>query len=70
MSRTLSEEEKQINKQLREYNKLTIHTCRICGKEVYSYDKFYTVTTKHKTSMIFHAECMGREIARNATKEN
>lgn len=70
MAKVLSEEEKQINKTIREYSKLTDHTCRVCGKEVYSYDKFYTVTTRYKVSMIFHAECMGKEIARNATKGN
>ena len=70
MSKALSEEEKQINKQLREWNKITDHSCRVCGKQVYSYEKFYTITTRYKVSMIFHAECMGKEIAKNATKGN
>lgn len=70
MAKVLSEEEKQINKTIREYSKLTDHTCRVCGKQVYSYEKFYTVTTRYKVSMIFHAECVGKEIAINATKGN
>lgn len=70
MAKVLSNEEKQINKVLREYGKLPDHTCGICGKQVYSYEEFYTVTTHRKTSSIFHAACMGREVCKNAAKRN
>lgn len=70
MARALSNEEKQINKMIREYNNISDHTCGICGKQVYSYEEFYTVTTHLKTSSIFHASCMGREVCKNAAKRN
>lgn len=70
MAKVLSSEEKQINKKLREYDKISDHICFCCGKPVYAYEEYYTVSTHRKTSLIFHAACMGREIAKNAAKGN
>lgn len=55
---------------LTEYNKMKEYKCLVCGREVFSYDPYYTVSTKRKTKIIFHAECFGKEIARNATSKN
>lgn len=50
-----------------DYDNLKDHKCILCGKEVYRYQQYYTVSTHRKTKVIFHAECMGKEITKNAT---
>lgn len=59
----------KLQKVTAEYLKMKDHKCLICGREVFTYDPYYTVSTRRKTKLIFHAECFGKEV-QNAPGKN
>lgn len=44
-----------------EIKKGTVKYCCICGKEVFSYHKYYAAMSRRKTVAFWHAECYYKE---------